>query len=155
MHGYQSEICQMQLNIYHTKESLSDLAIIAGGIKEIPANTVIMSFKLSIGKVAITPVNMYSNEAIMAFIDKGIVKIIPDNLYYLFLYKNWDVGSNKAVMGTTLNKATLSRMTVQIHSVEKQTKIITVLDKIKAIIDAQQQIQKYWKKSINADRLFF
>lgn len=58
-------------------------------------------------------------------------------------------------MGTTLNKATLSRMTVQIHSVEKQTKIITVLDKIKAIIDAQQQIQKYWKKSINADRLFF
>ena len=67
-----------------TKEYLSDKAIIESGIKEIPANTVIMSFKLSLGKVAITPKAMYSNEAIMAFIDKEIEQIIPDYLYYLF-----------------------------------------------------------------------
>lgn len=53
--------------IRDTKEHLSKQAIDESGIKLIPANTVIMSFKLSIGKTAITAEDMYSNEAIMAF----------------------------------------------------------------------------------------
>lgn len=40
--------------IRDTKEHLSKQAIDESGIKLIPANTVIMSFKLSIGKTAIT-----------------------------------------------------------------------------------------------------
>lgn len=40
--------------ISDTKEFLSDAAVKESGIKIIPANTVIMSFKLSIGKTAIT-----------------------------------------------------------------------------------------------------
>lgn len=40
--------------ISNTKETLSDSAVAESGIKKIPANTVIMSFKLSLGKVAIT-----------------------------------------------------------------------------------------------------
>ena len=39
--------------IYDTKEYLSKKAVNESGIKIIPANTVIMSFKLSIGKTAI------------------------------------------------------------------------------------------------------
>lgn len=65
-----------------------------------------MSFKLSIGKTAITAEDMYSNEAIMAFHDKHVVDILPEYLFYMFKFKNWDEGSNKAVMGKTLNKAT-------------------------------------------------
>ena len=125
--------------IFNTKEALSDLAIDESGIKEIPPNTVIMSFKLSIGKVAITPVKMYSNEAIIAFIDKGVVELIPDYIYYLLLYKNWDVGTNKAVMGKTLNKATLSEITVCIHDIDVQNKIVFVLDKVKEIMSMRQK----------------
>lgn len=93
--------------IRDTKEHLSKQAIDESGIKLIPANTVIMSFKLSIGKTAITAEDMYSNEAIMAFHDKHVVDILPEYLFYMFKFKNWDEGSNKAVMGKTLNKATL------------------------------------------------
>ena len=75
--------------ITDTKESLSALAVEESGIRVIPAQTVVMSFKLPIGKVAITPVPMYSNEAIMAFVDKGIVKIDPEYLYYLLLHQDW------------------------------------------------------------------
>ena len=57
---------------------LAEMAVEETGIREIPANTVIMSFKLSIGKTAITSEPMYSNEAIMAFHDKHIANLIPD-----------------------------------------------------------------------------
>ena len=50
--------------IENTAEKITATAVDESGIKIIPKNTVIMSFKLSIGKVAITPKEMYSNEAI-------------------------------------------------------------------------------------------
>ena len=97
-------------HITDTKEYLSDKAIEESGISQIPANTVIMSFKLSIGKIAITSEPMFSNEAIMSFRDKKVIDILPDYVYYMFLGKDWDEGINKAVMGKTLNKATLSKI---------------------------------------------
>ena len=129
--------------IYETKEYLSDKAVQESGISLIPANTVIMSFKLSIGKTAITPEPMYSNEAIMSFRDKKVVELLPDYIYYMFSGKDWDAGTNKAVMGKTLNKATLSQIKIKVHSLSEQQEIVRVLDKTKAIIEARlQEIQK-------------
>ncbi len=121
--------------IYDTKEYLSELAIKDSGIKVIPANTVIMSFKLSIGKIAITAEDMYSNEAIMAFHDKHVVDILPEYIYYMFKYKDWDKGSNKAVLGKTLNKATLSEIEIEISSIKEQRDIVNILDKMMSIIE--------------------
>ena len=122
-----------------TKEYLSEDAIKDSGIRVIPANTVIMSFKLSIGKTAITAEDMYSNEAIMAFHDKHVVEIMPEYIFYMFKYKNWDEGSNKAVMGKTLNKATLSEVTVDICSIEQQRKIVGILDKIMNALSGREK----------------
>ena len=129
--------------IKETKEYLSDVAIAESGISQIPANTVIMSFKLSIGKTAITYEPMYSNEAIMAFRDKHFVDLLPEYIYYLLVAHNWDEGTNKAVMGKTLNKATLSKVKVHIHPLEKQEEIVSILNKLTdAIQEHQQQLQK-------------
>ena len=129
--------------IYDTKECLSDEAVAESGISQIPANTVVMSFKLSIGKTAITPEPMYSNEAIMSFRDKHTVELLPEYVYYLLLAHDWDEGTNKAVMGKTLNKATLSKVRVCIHPIKKQSEIVEVLNKASAIIEArQQELQK-------------
>lgn len=120
--------------ISDTKEFLSDAAVKESGIKIIPANTVIMSFKLSIGKTAITAEDMYSNEAIMAFHDKHAVDILPEYIFCLFKYRNWDESSNKAVMGKTLNKATLSEMEIDVCSIKKQREIVAVLDKMMRVL---------------------
>lgn len=125
--------------IENTAEKITATAVDESGIKIIPKNTVIMSFKLSIGKVAITPKEMYSNEAIMSFIDKGVLKIEPVYLYYLLMHKDWDTDTNKAVMGKTLNKATLSQMTVNIHGYSEQLEIIKALDTASSIITARKQ----------------
>jgi type I restriction enzyme S subunit len=125
--------------ISSTKETLSDSAVAESGIKKIPANTVIMSFKLSLGKVAITEKEMYSNEAIMAFIDKGVEKISPEYLYYLLRAKDWSKGTNKAVMGATLNKATLSTIKIQLHEYDNQLEIVNMLNRVSSSIDFRKQ----------------
>lgn len=121
--------------IKETKECLSDCAVFENRISQIPKNTVVMSFKLSIGKTAITTEPMYSNEAIMSFRDKHVVELIPDYIYYMFSYMNWEDGTNKAVMGKTLNKATLSKFKVNIRNIGEQRKIVEILDKVTKIID--------------------
>ena len=129
--------------ITDTKEYLSDKAIEESGISQIPANTVIMSFKLTIGKTAITPEPMFSNEAIMSFRDRHVVEFLPEYIYYMFLSKDWDTGTNKAVMGKTLNKTTLSAIKVKIHSYSAQKKIVKRLDKVSSIIaDRRQELEK-------------
>ncbi|WP_454892191.1 restriction endonuclease subunit S, partial [Alloscardovia omnicolens] len=125
--------------IEETKEYLSDRAVEESGISVIPANTVVMSFKLSIGKTAITPKSMYSNEAIMAFCDKKVTELLPDYIYYMFLRRKWESGTNKAVMGNTLNKSTLSNIKVKIHKIDKQREIVKILDCASQIIDDREK----------------
>ena len=125
--------------ISDTKEYISNRAVSDSGISLIPENTVIMSFKLSIGKTAITLEPMYSNEAIMSFKDKHIVELLPDYIYYMFLAKNWNEGSNKAVKGTTLNKATLSKIRIKVHNINEQIIIAKTLDKLQSIINHRKQ----------------
>ena len=129
------DLSQSGKYIYETKEYLSNNAVTESGIKVIPANTVIMSFKLSIGKVAITKEDIYSNEAIMAFHDKHTIELLPEYIYYLFRQKDWSVGTNKAVMGKTLNKATLSQMKIEICEIQKQREIVNILNKVSEILD--------------------
>ena len=137
-----ADLSQTRKYISDTKEYLSCSAVEESGIKVIPANTVVMSFKLSIGKIAITSEDMYSNEAIMAFHDKHVVELLPEYIYYMFLCKNWDEGSNKAAMGKTLNKATLSEVEINICSVVEQREIVDVLDKIMRIMsDREEEIK--------------
>lgn len=138
-----ADISKCDKYIIDTKEYLSDKAIEETGISQIPANTVIMSFKLSIGKTAITPEPMFSNEAIMSFRDRHVVELLPEYIYYMFLGKDWDTGTNKAVMGKTLNKTTLSAIKVKIHSYSAQKKIVKRLDKVSRIIaDRKQELEK-------------
>lgn len=122
--------------ISETKEYLSKKAVEESGIRLIPPQTVIMSFKLSIGKTAITAEPMYTNEAIMAFLDRHVVEIIPDFLYYLLSQRNWEEMANKAVMGKTLNKASLARISVEIPPVGVQRRIVGVLDRLQKLIDS-------------------
>ena len=129
-----SDLSKSEKYIYDTKEYITNKAVIESGISLINQNTVIMSFKLSIGKVAITAEPMYSNEAIMSFRDKKVVDLLPDYIYYLLLAQNWDDGTNKAVMGKTLNKATLSKIKVNVHSLDVQKSIVSTLDKLQSII---------------------
>ena len=122
-----------------TAETISGLGVTESGIKAVPARTLIMSFKLSLGKTAITTQPTYTNEAIMAFIDKGTYPINLDYFYHQFSGRDWSAGTNKAVMGATLNKKTLADMVVAVPDAEEQAKVAAVLDGVELEIDLQQR----------------
>ena len=145
-----SDLSQCGKYISMTKERISDKAVEETGIREIPANTVIMSFKLSIGKTAITSEPMYSNEAIMAFHDKHIANLIPDYIYYMFSGKDWNEGTNKAVLGKTLNKATLSKVKVNVCDIDKQRSIVDILDKVSSILESRKKELRMMDELIKA-----
>lgn len=111
-----------------TKERINDLAISESGIKPAPANTVLMSFKLSLGKTSITTEPVYTNEAIMAFVDKGVYPVDASFMYHQCRAKDWTAGTNTAVMGKTLNKKTLGQAYVHLPALEVQKMIATRLD---------------------------
>lgn len=121
--------------ICDTKENITDSAVSETGIKLTPKGTVVMSFKLSIGKTAITLEDIFTNEAIMAFIDRKTYLFDIDYIYHLFSGKDWNEGTNKAVMGNTLNKATLSQITIPLPPLEIQHQIASNLDKVTRLID--------------------
>ena len=122
-----------------TKEEISEVAVRESGIKSVPSNTVIMSFKLSLGKTAITKEEVYTNEAIMAFIPTGKYDVLPDYFYHLFTGKDWSKETNRAVMGATLNKAMLSEISVPVPLIDEQRKIAAVLDKVSDLIAKRRQ----------------
>ena len=122
-----------------TKETITDLGVAKSGIKVVPANTVIMSFKLSLGKTAITTAPVYTNEAIMAFIPNGRYEVDTDYLYHLFSGRDWSKGTNRAVMGATLNKATLSEIEITLPPLAEQKHIADILDKVNALINHRKE----------------
>ncbi len=133
-----SDLSSYDKYVTDTNECISDLGVSESGIKVVPKNTVIMSFKLSIGKTAITTEEVYTNEAIMAFIDKGICEINTDYLYYLFSGTDWNKGTNKAVLGLTLNKATLSKKEIDIPDLHTQNEVVKKLDALSNVIQLQK-----------------
>ena len=125
-----SDLSNFDKYVGKTKETITDLAVKDSGIKKVPANTVIMSFKLSLGKTAITKDPVYTNEAIMAFIPNGKYEIDTNYLYHMFSGRDWSMGTNRAVMGATLNKATLGEIEISIPPISEQTAIANILDKV-------------------------
>jgi len=103
-----------------TAEKISQAAVDATGIKIVPANTVIMSFKLTIGRTAITSEAIYTNEAIAAFISKTKYLVNADYLRIYLQRRDWSRGQMRAVKGITLNKHTIGRADIPLPPLELQ-----------------------------------
>jgi len=134
--------------LFSTKEKISDIAIKESGIKLIPKNTVIMSFKLSIGKVKIVKEDIYSNEAIMAFIPKENFFIDKNFLYYCLKSLKWNEGINKAVKGLTLNKNLISQKEIFLPDLAIQKEIANNLDSIDNLLELRKK-QLFYLKELN------
>ena len=132
-----------------TSEYITDYAIADSGIKAVPKGTIIMSFKLSIGRTAITSEYLYTNEAIMAFAGFDEKKFNIDFLHFLIANKNWLLGAKQAVKGQTLNKESIGNAKIIIPPIEAQEEFASIYNQadksefeLRKSIDAIDQVIK-------------
>ena len=100
-----------------------------------PIGTLIMSFKLTIGKVSILGINAVHNEAIISifpFINEE--NIIRDYLYNFLSIITGYTASTDAIKGATLNSKKISEMLVPLPPLQEQKRIVEALDNVLASI---------------------
>ena len=137
-HNYWVSIADMGATengyIADTKEYISDKA--AENIQIIPKGTLLLSFKLTLGKTAIAGTDLYTNEAIanLPFIGNEVNR---EFLSYYFQFFNWEKFSagDEKVLGKTLNKKKLDVLPVYYPSIKEQKRIVERLDAAFAQID--------------------
>ena len=136
--------------IFDTKEYISDKA--AEKIKKVKAGSLLMSFKLTIGKMAFAGDDLFTNEAIIA---------IPQNedydlhfLYYYLLQYDWRTltEGNEKVKGATLNKQSIGKILLPIIPIDEQRRIVSYLDSSFKLID---EIKNKALKSLTEAKALF
>ena len=120
--------------ISDSTEYVSDNAV--PKMKLVKANTLLMSFKLTIGRCAITKRDLFTNEAIAALpiLDKNL------DLFFLKYYlENFDwaklTEGDVKVKGKTLNKEKLKEVPITLPPLEEQKRIVKILDEKIAMLE--------------------
>ena len=132
--------------INDTKEHITDIGVEQSNVKLIPENTVLYSFKLSIGKIAITGKPLYTNEAIAGLLIKNKKELLTKYLYYALCFIN--TFTSKGCIGNgSLNKTSLGKVKIPIISIEKQNRIISFLDKLYSINGNIKDTIEYYKNN--------
>lgn len=116
-------------HLTRTKERVTAAAAEACKLKFIEPGTVVMSFKLSIGKVGITGTRMATNEAIAALPVKNPERLDPGYLSRVLKSMDHSGGANRAAMGGTLNKASLAAIRIPLPPLGEQRRVAAILDK--------------------------
>ena len=122
-----------------TKEKITQEAVQKEKMQIVSKGTVVMSFKLSIGKVGILAENMYTNEAIANFVVKNNKMLFNEYLYYALQGINFDSLTDRAVMGKTLNKAKLNNLSIVYNEPFMQQLIVLRLDGVNKLIESRKQ----------------
>lgn len=117
--------------VSESKEQITALA--ASTMTAVRKGTLLMSFKLSIGRLCFAGTDLYTNEAICAF---NALKASAAFLYYALGRVDFSLYGKQAVKGYTLNKQSLALVEVSLPSIEEQTAIASVLSDIDADIAA-------------------
>ena len=125
-----SDLGKCGMYAWNTSEKLTEDAVNKYNVKVIPENTIVLSFKLTIGRIAITANKMATNEAIAHF-----NLLDNDMIYYLYSYlKNFDYSKlgNTSSIATAVNSKIIKAMLI---GVPDKTMILEFNNKVKPLFE--------------------
>ena len=117
--------------VTQSKEEITELA--ASSMTVIPRGTLLMSFKLSIGRLCFAGRDLFTNEAICSF---NKLQASADFLYYAVGRTDFSLYGKQAVKGYTLNRESLALIEVCLPSAHEQTTIAAILSDLDAELTA-------------------
>lgn len=98
-----------------------------------PSGTLLMSFKLTIGKVSRLAVPAFFNEAIFAF-DSGN-EVTNEFLFRVLPFISQRAESKGAIKGNTLNSQSIRKMLIPIPPVDEQSRLVNIIDQLNQFCD--------------------
>lgn len=97
---------------FETSETVTEMAVSKFNMNMVKENTVLLSFKLTVGKVVIATENMTTNEAIAHFNIDDETKMCFEYIYcYLKLFPYDSLGSTSSI-GTAINSKVVKSMPI-------------------------------------------
>lgn len=114
--------------ISDTSEYLTDQGVKNSNVKLLPAGTIVMSFKLSIGKKAILKKPCYTNEAICGFVIRNNDLLVTSYLFHALETIDMTSEVDIAIKGATLNKEKLKGLLISLPEKDEQVAISQILD---------------------------
>lgn len=122
--------------------------------KLVPEGTLLVSFKLTLGRLAFAGRDLYTNEAIAALTVLDDRELSKKFLFYFLHFFDWVKAAENDVKlkGMTLNKAKLKELQVHFPPIPEQRRIVGALDKAFGAIAAARANAK--KNCDNAVNLF-
>ena len=111
---------------------------------KVARNTLIMSFKLTIGKLGIIKIPLYTNEAICHFNFKN-EEIDTEYMYYFLSCINVASFGSRAVKGITLNNESINSIVIKLPNLKEQIKIGYFFSKFDDMIQLQSTRLKQLK----------
>jgi type I restriction enzyme S subunit len=125
--------------IRSSNETVSDIAVRECMPKPVPAGTLLFSFKLSIGKMAVAGCPLYTNEAIAALPIKESAGLTRDFLRYALLRGSHEGTADTAVMGKVLNKQKVRSLPIPVPPLAEQERIVKLLDEADGLRNLRAQ----------------
>ena len=122
--------------ISKTKEKITQAALSELKITPYPVGTLLFSFKLSIGKVGITTIPLFTNEAIAAIEPKENIALDKHYLMEALRHVSQTIKGNAAAKGVTLNKKSLSEIIIPVPPYEEQKRIAAILGGVTRAIES-------------------
>ena len=117
--------------ISETGRKITEEGVENSSVKLLPRGTVLISFKLSIGKVAIAGKDIYTNEAIAGLIPKD-GRILSEYLYHLIPYIDLSSYMQRTPKGKTLNKRALEKIRIPVPLLQEQREFIDKMNEFEA-----------------------
>lgn len=112
--------------------------------KLVPAGTLLMSFKLTIGRLAITSKECVHNEAIISIYPKQY--LLRDYLMNALDALDLEKNVKSAIKGKTLNSKSLANIFIPIPPLEEQKKIVKRIEELFELIDKKEKNDKEKEK---------
>ena len=135
-----------------TKELISQNAVDECFHSEItPRNTLIMSFKLTIGKVAILGIDAFHNEAIISVFPRYDVGFVfRDYLKIILPYASKQGKIYGAIKGNTLNKDSISDIMIPLPPFDEQKRIIERISYLFSVLNIIETFQNQFASNLSA-----
>lgn len=128
--------------ITDSSEYINDLGVKNSNVKLVKKGSILMSFKLSIGKCAIAGIDLYTNEAIVAFNTHDESVLLNKYLYYYISTYDFSESGKGSLGAGSMNKSSLSELQIPLPPLDFQQAVLVRLDALQSQLVSLETLSK-------------